>query len=137
MFSANPCRTDPGQPGDAPSVIRGDMAVKGELQSAGGIRIEGRIDGWVRCAALVVGESGVILGGIEAETVTVHGRVEGSIRARTLVLAATARVAGDIAHRTLVVRTGALIHARLRHAADPLAEVPPSPGGLQSLRAAE
>jgi cytoskeletal protein CcmA (bactofilin family) len=66
----------------APSIISSDLSVTGTLASAGDMQIDGSIDGDVRCANLVVGESATVKGEIVAEEVVVRGRVEGSIRAR-------------------------------------------------------
>ena len=108
----------------APSIISSDLSVTGTLASAGDMQIDGSIDGDVRCARLVVGESGVIKGTVRAETVTVRGRVEGGIRARALAIGATARVEGDILHQELDVEAGAFVQGRFRHSRDPLAETP-------------
>jgi cytoskeletal protein CcmA (bactofilin family) len=121
MFSPSTTQAANRQ-GAAPSIVSSDVAITGILQSEGDIQIDGRVDGNVRCARLVVGESGVIIGEVEADTVTVRGRVEGSIRARALTLAATARVEGDVLHRELEVESGAFIQGHFRHSADPLAE---------------
>ena len=80
------------------------------------------MDGKVRCTRLVVSESGVVSGEIEAEAVTVRGQVDGSIRARVLALSATARVQGDILHQALEVESGAVVQGRVRQCRDPLAE---------------
>lgn len=124
MFNANPSQALPRM-GAAPSIVSSDVTITGILQSDGDMQIDGRVDGNVRCVRLVVGESGVINGEVEAETVTVRGRVEGTVRARDLALAATAHVEGEILHHTLEVEEGAFVEGRFRHCSDPLAETLP------------
>ena len=45
-----------------PSIISGDLVVKGTLVSAGDIQIDGRVEGDIRAGALVVGEKASIEG---------------------------------------------------------------------------
>jgi len=135
MFSASTSR--PGlRGGAAPSLVSGDVAITGILQSEGDIQIDGRVDGNVRCVRLVVGESGAISGEVRADAVTVRGRVEGRIRARALAIAATARVEGDILHRELEVEAGAFVQGRFRHSGDPLAEIPAADDDMPDRRRA-
>ena len=74
------------QHGNAPSIISSDVVITGILQSDGDIQIDGRVEGNVRSAGLVIGERAVIHGEIHAEHVVVRGRVEGGIRAREVTL---------------------------------------------------
>src|SRR5271156_1139409 len=78
----------------APSIISSDLTVRGTLFSSGDIQIDGRIEGDVQSAGLVVGEKAIILGEVLAEEVTVRGRIEGSIRARKVLLCASSHVEG-------------------------------------------
>lgn len=124
MFSASTSQSTP-RTGAAPSLVSSDVTITGLLQSEGDMQVDGRVDGNVRCVRLVVGESGVINGEVEAQAVTVRGRIDGSIRARELALAATARVEGDVLHQVLEIEAGAFVQGRFRHSSDPLAETLP------------
>src|SRR6185437_14849631 len=104
----------PGVSNGAPSIISSDLTVTGTLSSAGDMQIDGNIDGDVRCANLVVGESATVKGEIVAEEVVVRGRVEGSIRARKVQLCATCKVEGNILHETFAVESGALFEGNCR-----------------------
>lgn len=106
----------------APSIISSDLSVTGTLASAGDMQIDGSIDGDVRCANLVVGESATVKGEIVAEEVIVRGRVEGSIRARKVQLCATCKVDGNILHETFAVESGARFDGNCRHSDDPLSD---------------
>jgi cytoskeletal protein CcmA (bactofilin family) len=118
----------------APSIISGDLVVVGTLKSTGDVQVDGRVEGDVYAACLVVGEKAFIHGDVAAEEVTVRGRVEGAIRARKVLLASTCRVQGNILHEAFAVETGAYFEGNCRHAENPLADVaekvavpPPAP----------
>jgi cytoskeletal protein CcmA (bactofilin family) len=120
MFS-NSHSAAANQHGSAPSIISSDVVITGILQSDGDIQIDGRVEGNVRSAGLVIGERAVIHGEIQAEHVVVRGRVEGGIRAREVTLAAGSHVQGDILHENLEVEFGAFVEGIFRHSPDPLA----------------
>lgn len=106
----------------APSIISADLAVTGTLVSTGDIQIDGKVDGDVRSAGLVVGEKAYIHGDIMAEEITIRGRVEGGIRAHKVLLANTCHVEGNILHEAFAVETGAFFEGNCRHSENPLAD---------------
>jgi len=106
----------------APSIISADLIVSGTLTSTGDIQVDGRVDGDVRSAGLVIGDKAFINGEVVAEDVTVRGRVQGSIRARRILLCATSHVEGNILHEAFAVETGAFFEGNCRHADNPLAD---------------
>jgi len=106
----------------APSIISADLIVNGTLTSTGDIQIDGRVDGDVHSAGLVIGDKAFVHGEILAEEVTIRGRVQGSIRARKVLLCATSHVEGNILHEAFAVETGAFFEGNCRHADNPLAD---------------
>ena len=106
----------------APSIISAYLIVNGTLTSTGDIQIDGRVEGDVHSAGLVIGDKAFIHGEIMAEDVTVRGRVQGSIRARKVLLCSTSHVEGNILHEAFAVETGAFFEGNCRHADNPLAE---------------
>src|SRR6185437_8469287 len=82
-----PVRTD-----CAPSIISGDLVVNGTLTSSGDMQVDGRVEGDIRSAGLVIGEKAEIHGEIFAEDLTVRGKVVGRIRARKVQLCSTSHV---------------------------------------------
>lgn len=109
----------------APSIISADLVVSGTLTSTGDIQIDGRVEGDVHSAGLVIGDKAFIHGDVIAEEVTVRGRVQGAIRARKVLLASTCHVEGNILHEAFAVETGAFFEGNCRHADNPLAEEAP------------
>jgi cytoskeletal protein CcmA (bactofilin family) len=98
------------------------LVVTGTLKSTGDVQIDGRVEGDVYSASLVIGEKALIHGDVAAEEVTVRGRVEGSIRARKVLLASSCRVQGNILHEAFAVETGAYFEGNCRHADNPLGD---------------
>ena len=106
----------------APSIISGDLVVQGTLSSSGDVQIDGRVEGDVHSAGLVIGEKAHIEGEVFAEDVTVRGRVQGSIRARKVLLCSTCHVEGNILHEAFAVEAGAFFEGNCRHSDNPLAD---------------
>jgi Integral membrane protein CcmA involved in cell shape determination len=106
----------------APSIISADLIVEGTLRSSGDVQIDGRVEGDVQSASLVIGEKAVIHGDVMAEDVVVRGHIEGSIRARKVTLASTCRVQGNILHEAFAVETGAFFEGNCRHSDNPLGD---------------
>lgn len=99
------------------SVIGADVVVTGNVKATGDLHIDGRIDGDVACASLVLGESGRIEGAVIAREARVAGTVDGSIDAGTLSIEKSASISGDIAYDALDMAAGARVDGRLQHKA--------------------
>lgn len=97
------------------SVVGADMVVSGDVSSEEELRVDGRIEGDVRCRALDLGEGGTIEGDIAAEEARIAGTVSGKVDARMIVLEAGARVTGDVQYESLAVAAGARVDGRLGH----------------------
>lgn len=106
----------------APSIISADLVVTGTLSSSGDIQLDGRVEGDVHSAGLMIGEKATIQGEVMADEVTVRGRVEGSIRARKILLCSTCHVEGNILHEAFAVEAGAFFEGNCRHSDNPLAD---------------
>ena len=126
----------PVRSASTPSIISADLVVNGSLTSVGDIQIDGRVEGDVKGAALVVGDSALIHGEVCAEDLTVRGRIEGGIRARKVLLCSTCHVEGNILHEAFAVEAGAFFEGNCRHADDPLAEQPQRRSGDYASRPA-
>jgi len=90
----------------AASLITANITITGDLSSDGDVHLDGRVTGDVRVGRLTLGETGVIEGAIEADSVEIRGRVRGAITARAVRLHATADVEGDVAHAELAIDAG-------------------------------
>lgn len=97
------------------SFIGTDILVSGDISGSAQIHIDGRIDGNVRCDALIQGEGGIIAGHIEAQSAHLSGLVDGTVKARVVTLEPSARITGDVTYETLSIAAGATIEGRLAH----------------------
>ncbi|MEM9013896.1 MAG: polymer-forming cytoskeletal protein [Pseudomonadota bacterium] len=109
-------------PSSVPSIISADVAMRGNVNSAGEIQFDGQLEGDIKAMSLIIGEKAAVKGEVVCETVTVRGEVEGGIRAKSVSLASTARIRGDILHSSLSVENGAHFEGNCRHSDDPLSE---------------
>lgn len=97
------------------SVIGGDVVVSGDISAVDELRLDGRVEGNVRCGALNQGVNGAIRGDIVADQARLAGLVDGAVTARALVLEPSARVTGNVSYETLDIAGGARIDGRLSH----------------------
>lgn len=100
----------------AMSIIAAGMVVTGDIDSAGVVKVEGRVEGSVRTARQVlVGRQGEVKGDIETREAIIGGRVEGTITATERVdVQGTASVAGDIHTKSIVVQEGGKINGSVK-----------------------
>ena len=96
-----------------------DTCVRGDVAFAGGLRIDGRVEGNVQGKAgdqalLVLSEKGVIVGTVKVHDAVINGRVEGDLEVEHfLELQAGARVTGNITYRTMKLDCGATVDGKL------------------------
>jgi cytoskeletal protein CcmA (bactofilin family) len=91
------------------TVLGPDIAIDGDLAATADLHLDGTVDGDIKCAALVQGETSEIKGMVVAESAHVAGKVKGSITADTLVILKTARIEGDVTYGTLSIEQGAQV----------------------------
>ena len=115
-------RSAPMKPAGVPSIISADVVMRGNINSAGEIQLDGSLEGDVKASSLIIGDKAAVKGDVICEAVMVRGRVEGGIRAKSVSLAAGAHIVGDILHSSLSVETGAHFEGNCRHSDDPLSE---------------
>ena len=94
------------------SVLGPDIAIKGDLTATKDLHLDGRIDGDIKCAALVQGASSEVTGTVTADSARVAGTIRGSISAGTLVILKTARIDGDVAYQSLTIEEGAQVNGK-------------------------
>lgn len=94
------------------SLVAEGVHIHGNVVTDSDLHLDGAVEGDLTVGRLTIGESGLVTGAIQAETVEVRGCVKGSIRARQVRLLATARVDGDISHTELSMEAGAHFEGR-------------------------
>ena len=91
----------------------------GDLEFAGGLHLDGRINGNVRSSAedggaLSVSESGFIEGSVEVTNIVMNGTVNGDMHAaERLQLGGKARVNGNVHYGVIEMAPGAVITGKL------------------------
>ncbi len=90
------------------NTLNSDVEIKGTLKFAGELTFEGKLDGEVHTdGLLIVGDSAVITGNINAQAVTVRGKINGNISAKEKIdLKAKAELFGDVRAAKLVIEEG-------------------------------
>lgn len=102
----------PTQSGKASSLLASDIKFEGNISGNGELQIEGNVKGDVRVGRLVIGETGIVEGGVTAEYVEVRGRIVGAVNGKQIKLLGTAYVDGDITHEQLSIDVGAYFQGR-------------------------
>jgi cytoskeletal protein CcmA (bactofilin family) len=102
------------------SVIDAWLTIRGDLESEGEVQVDGKVNGDIRCAHLVVGKDAIVVGNIVAEEVIVRGKVKGTIRALNVTLQDTAVVESEIYHKSIAIEQGACFDGLSRRREDPM-----------------
>jgi cytoskeletal protein CcmA (bactofilin family) len=90
------------------NVLSSDVELKGNLKFSGELLFEGKLDGEIQTdGVLSLGDSAVINGNINAQSVVVRGKVNGNINAKEKIeIKAKAELFGDIRATKLVIEEG-------------------------------
>jgi cytoskeletal protein CcmA (bactofilin family) len=120
------------------TLIGAKTRIDGDLSFAGGLHLDGYINGNVSGEAgsqttLVVSEQGGIEGSVVVTHVLLNGIVKGDIDASGRVeLGEKARVLGNVQYAVIETAVGAQINGKLIHRADPASSPVPASGSLAS-----
>ena len=102
-----------------------EIDVVGSICVDAQVRLEGAIDGEIRCTTLDITREAQVRGQIVAESVTVYGAVaDARIYARVLVLKPGCSVEGEIYHQHLQLEPGSYFDGKSRRVDDPLGMAP-------------
>ena len=121
MFNKREARID--------TLIGQAARVHGDMEFAGGLHLDGTIEGNLRAdpvegSSLSVSETGSIDGNVEAGNVMLNGAVRGDIIARgRVILGATARVQGNVYYGVIEMTLGAQIIGKVTRISDQPPEV--------------
>lgn len=101
------------EPGTIQNRINEGTNIKGDIDSSGHFRIDGKVEGNIKTPIKVVlGKTGVILGSLLCEEADIEGKIEGTIEVSgTLMLRSTAIIDGDVTVGRLAVEPGATMNA--------------------------
>ena len=118
------------------SLIDSVMVVGGDLETSASLRIDGRVEGSVRRADVVVlGVGATMQGDIHAREVVIGGSLTGTVYASERVeLQATAIVTGDLVTQSVLVQEGGVVNGRVLMR--PPADVVPAPASGRTIATA-
>ena len=90
------------------TVIGPNANFKGVVQSDGGLRVDGVLEGTIQIAGnLIVGETGRVIAEVNVQNVSVAGALKGTIKAQgRLEILSTGRVWGDISVASFLIDEG-------------------------------
>jgi cytoskeletal protein CcmA (bactofilin family) len=90
------------------NILSSDVEIKGNLKFTGELTFEGKLEGEVQTDGLLtLGDTTVITGNINAQSVVVRGKVTGNINAKEKVeIKAKAELFGDIRATKLIIEEG-------------------------------
>lgn len=94
----------------ARNIIGNGTMIKGEIESNGDIRIDGKVIGSLKSTGkVVVGQNGYIEGDVRCKQADFSGMVKGTITVEELTsLKSTSRVEGELVTKQLYIEVGAL-----------------------------
>src|SRR6266487_3437199 len=90
------------------NVLNSDVEIKGNLKFSGELTLEGKLEGEVQTdGVLNLGDTAVVNGNINAQSVVVRGKVNGNINAKEKIeIKSKTELFGDIRATKLVVEEG-------------------------------
>jgi cytoskeletal protein CcmA (bactofilin family) len=93
---------------NAKNVLNADVEIKGNLKFAGELTFEGKLEGDIHSeGTLHLGDSAVVNGNINVQSVVVRGKVNGNITAKEKIdIKSKTELFGDIRAAKLVIEEG-------------------------------
>ena len=112
------------------NVLNADVEIKGNLKFAGELTFDGKLEGEIQTdGVLNLGESAVITGNLNVQSVVVRGKVNGNITAKEKIeIKSKAELFGDIRATKLVVEEGVIFVGRTEVNPNKVAPTAPRPG---------
>jgi cytoskeletal protein CcmA (bactofilin family) len=96
------------EPNTAKNVLTSAVEIKGNLKFTGELSFDGKLDGEIQTdGVLNLGESAVVNGNINAQSVVVRGKITGNINAKEKIdIKAKTELFGDIRATKLTIEEG-------------------------------
>jgi cytoskeletal protein CcmA (bactofilin family) len=95
------------------TIIGPETTLRGELNCAGTVRIDGALEGNLNAEWVIIGEKGSIQGDVKTKGMIIGGKVNGNIRSDDVVeITQKGEVSGEIYTTNLIIIEGALFEGR-------------------------
>src|SRR5882672_4626687 len=90
------------------NTLASDVEIKGNLKFSGELTFDGKLDGEIQTDGILnLGDSAVVNGNINAQSVIVRGKINGNINAKEKIdIKSKAEVFGDVRATKLVIEEG-------------------------------
>lgn len=100
--------------GDIETVIGKNTKIKGEVGGTGNLRVDGEIEGSLALTGnVIIGETGLVLGDVKAESLDVSGTVKGNVTAQgALTIHSTGQLIGDVKVNAFQIEDGGIFKGR-------------------------
>ena len=94
--------------GQSKNVLNSDVEIKGNLKFSGELTFDGKLEGEIQTDGILnLGDSAVINGNINAQSVVVRGKINGNVSAKEKIeIKAKTELFGDIRATKLVIEEG-------------------------------
>jgi cytoskeletal protein CcmA (bactofilin family) len=94
---------------DSPNLINESTQIQGNIEASESLRIDGKVQGDIRCAArLVIGKNADIQGNVLCQNLELLGRILGDVRAEnSCTLRSSASLTGNLSTLLLSIENGA------------------------------
>jgi cytoskeletal protein CcmA (bactofilin family) len=109
--------------------LTSDVEIKGNLKFSGELTFDGKLDGEIHTdGVLILGDSAVVTGNVNAQSVIVRGKMTGNIAAKEKIeIKAKAELFGDIRAAKLSVEEGVTFVGKTEVNPNKVAPTPPPP----------
>lgn len=96
-----------------PSVVSEGFVMRGDIDSAGVLHVEGSVIGVVNADDINIGTAGLVDGTLTCKNLNIKGRVSGKVVCDELVIAPSAQVKGEISYLSLTIGSGASVECEM------------------------
>lgn len=96
------------------SLISEGFEFEGNMKSAGALTVDGAIKGHLVVQTLMIGATGLVDGGVTADSINVEGCLSGEIECKDLVIGARAVVSGKLSYSTITIQKGGTIKGSIK-----------------------
>ena len=107
------------------NILDSGTVIRGDLESTGRLRIDGKIIGTINAKEKVIlGQSGYVEGEINCKSAEISGKVKGKLVVQELLtMKASAQLDGDVFTQKLAIEPGAVFNAACKMTDDPASKV--------------
>jgi len=123
-------KSDPDKPADAKdkvtSIVGEDMQLVGDISFKGKLRLDGKAEGNIQGDYLILGETGMVIGDIVANTFVCSGKVNGNVNVKKLHVIKSGNITGKVETSDLSVESGATLNGEIKSRTKDLRLVPGS-----------